>query len=487
MAVENLYVAEGYWAHGYAEGDGWVYPGSELQKAAPSAIIELFELELNVEQHGIAETFRFHAGSNLNANGELVWAGNNYLRFPVEADGFKYEGRGSLPRPTLRIANLTGAITALLLTLPRGLEGAKFTRIRTLARYLDAINFPGSVNPLGTPDPTAEFPREVFYVDRKATENRDVIEFELAAAFDLANVRAPKRQCLANICQWKYRSAECGYTGTLYFDALGNTVGTLAQDVCGKSLDSCKLRFGAVVIAGTVTAGSNLLALDTAAALVEAGNPVQGFGVPAGTTVASRVGSSITMSANATANTFVTQTGTLQTNRTQIIMTSVANLGVGMTVSGPKIPAGTTIAAIAGNTVTLGQPVAVADVVAAVLTRAGWTSGASIPILSTTDYILFDATTGISTGMYISGPYLALETGATVIRVPTAPNRYGSYAVRISHSVPRSTTGSSTFTFYSPQSQPPQTYTFAAPRNYTFRADPELPFGSYPGIGTYTV
>lgn len=219
-------------------------PVSDLQQVAPSAIIELFTLDLNTTQHGINETYRFHAGTNMEANGEVVWAGNAYLRFPVEADGFEYSGNGQLPRPKVRISNVLGTITALLLSLPSGLEGAKFTRIRTLARYLDAVNFPGGVNPYGTPDPTAEFPREVFYVDRKTGETRDLIEFELAAAFDLAGVRAPKRQCIANICQWVYRSAECGYTGSNYFNESDQAVASLAADVCGKRLSSCKARFG---------------------------------------------------------------------------------------------------------------------------------------------------------------------------------------------------------------------------------------------------
>ena len=194
-------------------------PVSDLQSAAPSAIIELFELELNAAQHGVADTYRFHAGSSLNNNGQLVWAGQSYLRFPVEADGFEYSGNGQLPRPKVRVSNVMGTITALLLSLPDGLEGAKFTRIRTLARYLDAVNFPGGVNPLGSPDPTAEFPREVYYVDRKVAETRDAVEFELASAFDLAGVRAPKRQCISSICQWTYRSAECGYSGKPIADA----------------------------------------------------------------------------------------------------------------------------------------------------------------------------------------------------------------------------------------------------------------------------
>lgn len=220
-------------------------PVSELQSIAPSSIIELFVLELNTAQHGSNDIYRFHAGANMNANGELIWAGNSYLRFPVEAEGFSYEGKGQLPRPTIRVSNIFGTITALLLTLPRGLEGAKVTRIRTLARYIDAANFEGGVNPYGTPDSASEFPREIYYIDRKSTETRDVVEFELAAAFDLAGVRLPKRQCISNICQWEYRSTECGYTGTSYFNENDVPVSGLQYDVCGKRLSSCQARFGA--------------------------------------------------------------------------------------------------------------------------------------------------------------------------------------------------------------------------------------------------
>ena len=75
--------------------------------------------------------------------------------------------KGQLPRPTLTISNALGLITAILLnvnqvTTGNDLTGATVTRIRTLARYLDAVNFPGGTNPLGTPDPTAEFPQEVY-------------------------------------------------------------------------------------------------------------------------------------------------------------------------------------------------------------------------------------------------------------------------------------------------------------------------------------
>jgi len=218
-------------------------PVSELQSIAPSAIIELFELQLNTAIQGTSTLYRFHAGVNLTgSNGDVVWAGNAYNKFPIEADGFEYSGNGQLPRPKIRVSNILGTITAIILTTP--LEGAKVTRIRTMARYLDAVNFAGGVNPYGTPEPASEWLREIYYIDRKATETRDVVEYELCAAFDLQGVRAPKRQCISNICQWVYRSAECSYSGTNYFTE-NDVATTLANDVCGKKLSSCKARFGA--------------------------------------------------------------------------------------------------------------------------------------------------------------------------------------------------------------------------------------------------
>jgi len=204
-------------------------PVSALQEVAPGAIIELFELQLNTKQHGTNDLYRFHAGTSLDNNGNVYWNSNEYIPFPIEADGFEYSGNGQLPRPKIRVSNILNTITALLLTLPDGLEGATVTRIRTLARYIDAVNFPGGVSPY-SPDPTAEFPREIYYIDRKTVETRDVVEFELAAAFDLAGISAPKRKCIANICQWEYKSTECGYTGAL--------------PTCLKTLTDCKAHFG---------------------------------------------------------------------------------------------------------------------------------------------------------------------------------------------------------------------------------------------------
>ena len=170
---------------------------SDLQSITPSAIIELFTLQLSTALHGANTIYRFHAGSNLNANSQIVWAGNTYLRFPIEASGFAFQ-RGQLPRPKIIISNATGLISSILLTVNEtttgnDLTGATVTRIRTLAKFIDAVNFADGTN--ATADNTAEFPQEIYSIDRKSSETRDVVEFELAAPTDLAGIRIPKRQC----------------------------------------------------------------------------------------------------------------------------------------------------------------------------------------------------------------------------------------------------------------------------------------------------
>lgn len=203
----------------------------ELVRSSPFAIIDLYELHLNAALHGTNEIYRFHNGTNgkFNPTGDIIWKGNSYMAMPVEVEGFEYNGSGQLPRPRIRVANLLSTISAILIninaTTPgNDLTGAKFIRIRTLSRFLDVTNFPDGENPYGLPDPDSEAPQEIYYIDRKVTENRDFVEFEMAAVFDLAGVRAPKRQCISNICQWVYRSAECGYTGTSYFDENDNSL-----------------------------------------------------------------------------------------------------------------------------------------------------------------------------------------------------------------------------------------------------------------------
>ena len=183
-------------------------PVSELQSINPSSLIELFVLELFQNLHGSTDVLRFHSGTKLDTNVDLVWRGNTYQKFPVEASGFEYSSKGQIPRPIFKIANLVGlthdsqvlTVSDLMIivnqtTNQNDLIGAKFTRIRTLASSLDAVNFTGNSNPFGTPNDD-ELPQEIFFIDRKVQENRNFVEFELVSEIDLAGKKIPARQVL---------------------------------------------------------------------------------------------------------------------------------------------------------------------------------------------------------------------------------------------------------------------------------------------------
>ena len=208
----------------------------QIRSLEPSAIIELFQLELTENINGVDATFYYHAGTN-SLTADVQFGGITYAAYPIEVDGFEVTTKGSIPRPTMKIANANSAISALLV-LYNPLK-AKVTRIRTCKKFLDAVNFSGG-NP--TADPTAKFDNDVWYIDRVANENVSSVEFELASKLDLTNLSLPRRQVLEH-CPWQYRGSECGYKGTKYFDLQDNSTSE-ANDICAKRLTSCQKRFG---------------------------------------------------------------------------------------------------------------------------------------------------------------------------------------------------------------------------------------------------
>jgi lambda family phage minor tail protein L len=462
-------------------------PVSDLQAVAPSAVIELFQLELNASQHGVNETYYFHAGVNATNSGDIIWNGQVYLAFPIEATDFEYTGTGSLPRPKLRISNIFGTITDLMASLPSGLEGAKVTRIRTLARYIDGVNFPGGTNPYGSPDSTAEFPREIFYIDRKAAENRDLIEFELASAFDLVGVRAPKRQCVSNVCQWTYRGPECGYAGNALFNFNDQPVAAVGQDVCGKRLSSCEARFAQQRIGGYISLGSNIISMFQGVSF-SSGDPVSGFGIPAGSTVVSTSGALVTVSQNATANSFATSTGTITSDGTQIVLSSASGIAPGMNVAGSYLPANCQVVGVAGNTVTLSSPVPLEQFFVAAWTR---TSAAALFRRHRNRVYFTDLSTPMAEGQFIGSSVMPLSRRAVITGVlngflgSTNPGVSRYKIAVISQAV--ASNASVSWTAYTVGTIPAATYNFAVSNStYTFRANAAIPYGSYPGIGAFS-
>ncbi|WP_163311209.1 phage minor tail protein L, partial [Klebsiella aerogenes] len=83
----------------------------------------------------------------------------------------------------LKVANIDASITALCLYYD-DLVQAKVTIHDTLAKYLDARNFPeGNARA----DPTQE-KRKVFFIDAKSEETNEAIEFTLSSPMDLQGI-----------------------------------------------------------------------------------------------------------------------------------------------------------------------------------------------------------------------------------------------------------------------------------------------------------
>lgn len=202
---------------------------AEIFSLTPSSIITLYEIDitdiqsnLNLGSAPIEESvLRFHNMEVLNRS-TLKFKSKEYHPIPIITDGFELRSDGGLPRPTLTFASLKAtedlqsnnqfaSLKRAILEL-NNMIGAKVTRIRTFAKFLDADNpgisietaeFSSNKNP--------ELPRDIFYVERKVSEDKSGIQLELASVLDIENFKLPARLCLATKCSWSYRGEGCCY------------------------------------------------------------------------------------------------------------------------------------------------------------------------------------------------------------------------------------------------------------------------------------
>jgi lambda family phage minor tail protein L len=174
----------------------------DVQNSWHEAIVELFELDLEPITEDASDKFYF-TGDIFPDGRKIVWQGKLYEPFPIAITGFETTTKGTIPQPELAVANVLGTLASAVNSLD-DLVGAKITRRRTLGKYLDN----------GTsPDPSEEFPLDVYYIERKISETNLSITWQLASKIDLEGLQLPRRVITQNYCIWKYRGAECGYSG----------------------------------------------------------------------------------------------------------------------------------------------------------------------------------------------------------------------------------------------------------------------------------
>lgn len=189
----------------------------------------------------------------------LQWKGESYVAMPIVAEGFEISGRGALPTPTIKIANI-GLLPSNIIKQFGDPVGAKLTRWVTYSHYLDD-------GPLADPD--EHYLPEIWVIERKKVQNRLFVEFELSAAMDQQGRKLPGRQIIRDACVLRYRTnipvrtpptfeynttdMACPWAGDgldpanpegPYYTRTGTTTANSAEDMCGKKLSDCKLRFG---------------------------------------------------------------------------------------------------------------------------------------------------------------------------------------------------------------------------------------------------
>ena len=219
---------------------------AEMGKLDPSMLVTLYEIDvseiktdllLNKNVEIGLDIFRFHNMNNLKG-AVLYFQGNSYASIPIMTDGFELSSAGSLPTPTLTIASVEGTDQAFSLLKKAFIEldnliGAKVTRIRTFAKFLDKSLNDNTDSVGEEEDVNAELPRDVYHVERKSHEDKTSIQFELSSFLDLHNLSLPGRPLLADKCPFTYRGEGCCYEYKSYTS--GPTFGNNQENIYGST------------------------------------------------------------------------------------------------------------------------------------------------------------------------------------------------------------------------------------------------------------
>jgi lambda family phage minor tail protein L len=218
---------------------------TDIQLLEQDAIVVMFELDLR-KLGGGEGVLRF---SPTSVDGGSVWFnGYEYLPIPVKGEGFTVSGSGAMPRPTLTMAAPTLSFLSLVVNAD-DLVGCPITRLRTYRKYLDDG---------ATPNPEATFPPDYYLIERKSSQKRTLLQFELSAKMDQQGKMIPGRTVMRDSCshkfrywangQWNYDGVTCPYSAPAMFEKNGVPTSDPTKSRCGKRLSDCKLHFGATSV-----------------------------------------------------------------------------------------------------------------------------------------------------------------------------------------------------------------------------------------------
>ena len=212
---------------------------AEGQKLEKEPFIELFTLDLN--PLGAAVVFNFT--KNINPDGSnIAFGGVEFEPLDFETSGYEWSGAGTFPKPKISFPNAGNLATALINSYG-DLTGAKITRLRTYAKYLDGGSEGGQ---------DIHYMPDVYYIEQRTKLTKSVATWVMSSVMDFQGVKLPRRLALRDVCQHTYRwwngsafvYGTCPYVGSNNFDENDQPTNS-AGDRCSRKLTGCEARFGA--------------------------------------------------------------------------------------------------------------------------------------------------------------------------------------------------------------------------------------------------
>lgn len=180
----------------------------------PRNVTDIFKQEKNKRENTpiyLYTIYDYDGSSDLHFaeyDSNVIYGGIEYQKFPITHEYISENIEGEIDSVKITVCNISRLIQAYL-------EQYNFRnkKVRILMVW---------ANQLSDPDAYIE---DIYYIDSYTADQKDVA-FTLKSKFDVLEVTLPARKYSRNYCGWKFKSAECGYSG--------------GETECNKTLTRCR-------------------------------------------------------------------------------------------------------------------------------------------------------------------------------------------------------------------------------------------------------
>jgi len=181
----------------------------------PRDINSTFKTEKSKQENQPIHLFTLYdydgGGTNLyytDYDDDIVYNSITYSVFPIKYETVNENTEGEIDTVRIILANVSRLIQSYLESYD--LRGKKVSIKTVWANQLDD---------------TDAYIEDTFYIDSYTADQNNVI-LTLTSKFDVLDLELPARRFSRNYCGWKFKSTECGYSGS--------------ETSCNKTKQRCK-------------------------------------------------------------------------------------------------------------------------------------------------------------------------------------------------------------------------------------------------------